>query len=670
MDVLSIGRPDVYWAGVEDPDEVGAYIARRHARYFEKLVSTGLFNRIRRSWRYYHNLFYDTGGGYEREIRMLGDRGELAGLAVNHLRNLLQHLLTITVQNPPSYDVLATNVDIRSIRQARFSNQLLEHYRYVKNLTEFYKQAVENALVCSAGYVMTTWDARKTAQVMTPGGVQQIPLGDLEWEAPGFEDVAFDWRQKDWHKKLWVSVRRMENKWQLAEEWPEFRDEILSYHPEINSAHELLSLGGELETEDDDYIPVLNFYHLGCDILPEGRFLKVIGEKAITPIMPCPYEDLPVDRVVPGNFLGTPFGYTPAFDLQGLQEAINGEISVILTNHKSFGVQSVWTRSNSNMTVEELRENLIHFQSDEKPEALNLTDTPPELFQFCNILRQEMEYISGVNSVLRGQPEANLKSGRAIALIAAQSVQFASTLILGHSRLLEENGTKTIRLLRTYAEEPRLIALTGKHNRSYLKEFSGGDLSMVDRVKVTPGNAMMRTLAGRIEMADKLLDRNMIRNREEYITVIETGQLEAMLEAEDAQIGVVREENERLLDGGQHKAIAIDFHVLHIREHHAQLNTTEARLDPMLSTVTLAAVMEHMQMLLNPMVQLFQTALGFPTVVPPMAGVPMPGAGAAPPGEPGRPPSPQTPLDQSLATAPTDAMGAAEASNLGTGGMP
>jgi hypothetical protein len=295
--------------------------------------------------------------------------------------------------------------------------------------------------------------------------------------------------------------------------------------------------------------------------------------------------------------------------------------------------------------AEEIKRHLLVLHSDVKPEAINFTSTPPEIFQFIAVIIMHMEYISGVNSVLRGQPEASLKSGRALALIAAQAIQFASPLIQSYTRLIEQNGTKALRILKTFADTPRIIALTGKHNVGLLKEFTGTtDLELVDCVKVQVGNAMSRTLAGRIEMADKLAEQGWLRNREEYFTVMTTGQLDSLIQAEEAQLRVVHEENE-LLMGGQamHKASALDHHVLHIKEHHAVLNSTQARQDPMLSTSVLAAVMEHMQMLWDPMMQEVQHVLGYETVV-----MPLPGMGQPMPGQEqgmgvGRPEAPKNP---------------------------
>jgi hypothetical protein len=648
-----------YWAAEKEESEFASHIQEKVRKYWEHLQRTQLYARIRRSWKYYHNLFYDQDGG-EREIKCLGEDG-LAGLSVNHLRNLLQHLLTLATQNPPNYDVLASNTDTVSLKQSRLGNQLLDHYTYAEHVGEVYKRAVENALVMSVGYVKTVWDPRKDGPAQ-PGPMGMEPAqGDLSWSAPGFFDVTYDYQQTDWDKQRWVIVRTLKNRWELAAQYPEKMEEIENWQPNADEYHEFIALDPEDGSWSGDVVPVYEFYHISTDALPGGRYAEILGDNVLNE-GPIPYDDLPVDRVVSGEFLGTSHGYTTSFDLQGLQEAINGEVSTILSNHKSFGTQILWTPTASNVTYEEYKEkNLLVISSDEEPKAINLTSTPAEIFQFIAVIMQHMEYVSGVNSVLRGQPEANLKSGRALALIAAQAVQFASPLINSYNALLERNGTKVIRILRTFIDEPRLMALVGKHKKSYIGAFTGDDLVHVDRVRVVAGNAMTATLAGRVEIADKMLAAGFLRNREEYVTVMTTGQLDALLEGEESQLNIIREEGERLMEGGPHRASVMDYHVLHMREHHAVLNSTAAREDPMLSQASLAALMEHMQMLMDPMIQAFQTVLGYPTVLPPLPGLSPTGFAmqGSEPGEPGAPAGPTNPMDRPPAEGPA-AQAAAE----------
>jgi hypothetical protein len=106
-----------------------------------------------------------------------------------------------------------------------------------------------------------------------------------------------------------------------------------------------------------------------------------------------------------------------------------------------------------------------------------------------------METISGINSVTRGQPEASLKSGNALALVQSMAIQFISGLQQSYVKLIEQVGTQLINNLKDYAKAPRVAAIVGKNNRTELKEFIGDDLQAINRVVVDMGNALSRCLA-------------------------------------------------------------------------------------------------------------------------------------------------------------------------------
>jgi hypothetical protein len=62
--------------------------------------------------------------------------------------------------------------------------------------------------------------------------------------------------------------------------------------------------------------------------------------------------------IAPAYYLGTPFAYTPMFDLLGLQDAVNSLYSTVLTNQTAFGVQNILVPQGSNISISELSGNL------------------------------------------------------------------------------------------------------------------------------------------------------------------------------------------------------------------------------------------------------------------------------------------------------------------------
>ncbi|WP_302876628.1 hypothetical protein, partial [Nocardia mangyaensis] len=346
--------------------------------------------------------------------------------------------------------------------------------------------------------------------------------------------------------------------------------------------------------DETDDIAVYEFYHEPCETLPDGRYIifldsDIVLYDSLEHDAGMPYKKLPIYRISPATILGTPFGYSPMFDILPLQDAVNSLYSTILTNQNAFGVQSILNPRGSDISVTQLMGGLnvidynpmVGAQGGGKPEAFNPTATPGEIFNFLQMLERTIETLSSVNPVVRGDANAiqqlGARSGNALALIQAQSLQFMSGLQQSYIHLIEDVGTGLISLLKDFASIPRIAAIAGESNKSEMKEFTGDDLDLVNRISVDVGNALSQSIGGKVQMADNMLqmygpEAFPIEN---YFQVMNTGRLDAMTEGANRQGRLVNDENERLVDGTKPvKALATDAHMYHIKSHRDVLADT------------------------------------------------------------------------------------------------
>ena len=208
-----------------------------------------------------------------------------------------------------------------------------------------------------------------------------------------------------------------------------------------------------------------------------------------------------------------------------------------------------------------------------------------------------METLSGVNSVSRGNPEASLKSGAALALVQSMAIQFASGLQASYAALLEDVGTGIINILQEYASTPRVSMIAGKSNRSLMKQWTKEDLSTISRVIVDMGNPLNRTTAGKVNMAEQLIQAQLIKNPDQYLQVINTGRLEPLTEGVVSENLYIKNENEDMQAGKEARAIWTDQHALHIMEHKTLLANAEARKDPALLERVFSHIQDHIELL-------------------------------------------------------------------------
>lgn len=653
-------RDENVYFGEDTPENVISYLNHKAERWFDGLIDTKYVDKIKRSWLSYYGIYYEDG----HAISYGGETGELVNLAVNHYRNIAEHMLTMVTSTRPAFEARSVNTDSKSQIQTNLANGLLEYYMREKRLEQDLKKAVEYAIVMGSGFIKMSWNEttgeirgymeaeykimkdENGNPILDESGsqvyeldsdgelIEEIPAypiyeGDVEFDVLSPFDVVFDSSRNN-SKHDWQLCRSFKNKHDLAAKYPDLADKIKALKTKDQIYSSTMSITPYDKTND---VPVYEFFHKPTEALPKGRYVIYLSDDIILSDTVLPYKKLPIFRITPSEVLGTAFGYTSMFDLLPIQDAVNSLYSTILTNQSNFGVQNVYSERGSDVRVEQIQGGMNFIQGNpgfNPPIALNLTNTPAEIFNFVKQLENAMETISGINSVARGNPEKSLQSGNALALIQSQALQFISGLQQSYIQLIEDVGTNLFSMLKDFAQVPRVANIAGKANATQMKEFRNDDLSTINRVVVNAGNALAQTTAGRVEMASQMMQMGIITTPEQYIAVINTGKLDTMTEGQNKELLLVRAERERLIDGTLPvMAVLTDNHSLHIREHAAVIADPDLRMDAELVQRTLEHIQEHIDILSDPNVANILSMLGQQPLGP-VGGSPVSPENAAP----------------------------------------
>lgn len=618
-----------YFASLE-PEKTASDLLRRANEWYQGLYSNNYFETIQRSYMAYHGMF---GGGDGHSISFGGEQGEITNIDINHYQNIAQHMHVMITANKPAFLAKATNADNKSIIQSKLASNLLEYYMREKNLEKYLSKAVESALILGSGYIKMEWNA-------TRGGVYDhdpetnIPVyeGDIEYRNLSPFDVMFDLNRTP-EEHDWVLCRTFKNKYDLAAKYSDLADKIIN----LKTSDQYFSYGLDMmpNSKTND-IPVYEFIHNKTEAMPEGRYLLFLEDEIVLMDQANPYPELPVYRISARDVMGTSFGYSPMFPLLQVQDALNATYSAILSNQSAFAIQSIFVKTGSNINPKSLEGGMNIIEGDVKPEPINFTQTPAEVFTFAKTLETQMETISGVSSVTRGNPEASLRSGTSLAMVQSTSLQYMSGLQQQYIRLMEDVGTGTINLLKTFAQVPRIVMLGGIANKNYIeKEFNADDLSQINRISVEVANPLSQTHAGRAQIATDLLQYGVIKNPEEYLTVLTSGRLDVMIDPVQRHTNLIRSENEKMMLGVKVRAIALDDHVMHIKEHQSVIADPELRDGPVADLVY-QHILEHIDLMKNTDPGLLGV-LGIPSLAAPQA----------PPGSPQGAP-PEQPADMNM----------------------
>mgnify|MGYP001766170628 CR=1 FL=1 len=633
--------------------------------YFKTLENLGWWDKLKDAY-----AIWSTGSkdsiGEAHQVNFSGDDGEFANLIANHYYNIGKNMHTMVTSVRPAMETRAVNTDAKSQIQTKLGNGLLDYYMRGsgKKVEKRLKMACEYAIALGAGHIKLSWnqnlgemtngekimEAQKRRQL---GEAIKLPLpeyeGDIDFTLLSPFDIVEDITRED-IKQDWKIVRSYKNKFDLIKVYPQFTDELLKIETKSekpNMSCMYLSLSDKI-TDD---IPVWEFYHERTESVPEGRYILFCNKETIMYDGPLPYRAIPIYSIKPSQVLGTPLGRSDMFELMPLQEAINGLYSTILTNQMAFGVQSVLVPTTGNFDPYQVTQglNIIKYNPQGgEPKPLQLTATPPEVFKFLEFLIQTQETISGINSVVRGNPEASLRSGSAIAMIQSNAIQYMSNLQAEYVALIEDVGLGMIQMLIDFADSPRIANIVGESGRSYVKEFKGDDLRAINRVVVDSANPMSKTIAGRINMADNLLQYGEITPKQ-YMNVVNTGNLETATDATTTAEMAIKKENEMMMDGEEVAVLYFEDHMQHIQGHKQIVSDPELKRNPELVRLIGEHIQEHVRLLRETDPDLLMT-LGQqplrPQGAPPPQGQP---PAPAPEGQVPGNPALETPQQQAIA---------------------
>ena len=615
---------------------------------------TGRINLYRNAYFKFFQGFILKGANYRS-----GSLGELSNTYVNHYGNLITHAVNMVCQQKLSYEPQATVDDSQGLEQIKLAKGILYLYanRTDTDLDGKLRLATEMSEVFLESYVSVLWNKSLGRTIAgdfdEENGETVINEGDNEYEVWSPFDVILDTSLPTNSMKKWLVLRKWENKFDVAAKYPKYEDEIQGIVTGGNIGDTQLSYS---ISSDSDIIPVYYFFHEKSPAVPRGRLTIFVDTNIIMADGDLPYREIPLYRMASRELWGSPYGYSRAVDTLPLQESVDRLCSSVLTNEITFSTQNILMAKGSSITWEDLYGGLNVIEWDSslgeagKPSALQLTSSPKEVFDFINLNINWMGTIMGINEAIKGNPDLIIKgqaSGEALALMTTNAIQFNSDLQKAYVRLAEQVGTATIHNLQDFAFPVKGMERKGMaegvngnyRSSSYTKE----KIEKIDKIIVRYGNPFSETTSGRLQMASTLLQSGKI-TPEQYFEVMETGNIEPVLQATDAQNLLITEENEALMRSEMVTPLKFDNHPLHILEHLAKMSNMDTRSNPKV----IQSIQNHVEGHRQLWTQISKSepeicallkipVLGAP---PPQASGPMRGPSGAPPPQ-AKPPMPQ-----------------------------
>ncbi len=542
-------------------------------------------------------------GSSSQRVLSGGSQGELSNLKVNELHPLVQGQLTTVTSMRPAGHARAINSDVKSLKNARIGSAIAEYYLAQAGFESLFVKACETALLVDEAIVDLFWNKDagdpirpdidpSTGQPIEDS--QPIMSGDAQMRVHCPWNVSRD-ASVETDRQHWHIISVLFNRFDLAAQYPDFSEKILS------AAQDNVPQLKLQVREGDDNVYAHLVIHDRTPAVPEGRYSLIVGDSLVAD-MPLPYPEYPVDRMTPSEVIDGPTGYCPSNDIMAMEQVTDALHGIITTNNLTFGGQSIVGPPLTGVVVSEIAKGLRYFELQpnmvDSIKPLQLTRSSPESFSYIGLLSsKKQEAVGSVAGTLQAQATQGA-SGSALALIQAQSVQYNSGTQRSYFRLLSRVMTKLIGVLRVYADTPRVTHIVGKSKSQGLKEFkyTGKDLNSISSIVYEMVNPVSQTIGGRLQLAQDLINNKMITNPRQYLTVVETGNLDVLTDPDADQNFLILEENELLSEGASVQAVVTENHADHIKAHMSVISTPEAKQDFKLVSSTMDHIQEHIDL--------------------------------------------------------------------------
>ena len=613
-----------YWANLEG-QKLSDAMKERMDKYDRYIEGIGRIERLRKSWEFMNGLTEGANG-----LRRGGKAGELVRISVGNYRAFANNIHVLLTQAKSYFECQAENMDFKSQVECVLGKSIVDYYNDEAKIGAKFSQGVLTTLGFGEYFLELDWDESKGREfARNPATGKMERGGDITARSHNSLNVARDTYAKSSEHTKWYVIRDYLDKYELAATYPEHSQWILEQKgPGLDSLRTSSMIYQKLknpEGDTGDNVEVLKLYHDKTKVCDQGVEALSIGGRLIFKMtLDEHYGELPVKRLCAGDIEGTFLPYSPLWDLIPLCEAADFLTTAAITNAMNLAFTNIWSQD-PNLKMEQLTTAMGKVTSATKPEALNLAQNSPEIQKQLDMIHQKSQFLTGINSVAAGQPEAvsNIKSGNGLALILSTAVQFQSVVQERYADFRGEVMGLLIKILQKNAKLPMLIAIAGKGKASEAKTFKQSDILSIRRVKCAVGSPIMATIGGRMQVADNIASKypNSV-SVNAYIAVLQTGNLDHIEGQSFSEQLALIEENEDLSEGREVVVNILENHPAHIMKALEIISTPGSKENPELVRAVNAHVLEHLKQwdILTKTLPQLLPMIG----IPPLAAAPMP----------------------------------------------
>jgi hypothetical protein len=581
-DVEEPNEDDIFW-GLRKGSSFISAVKDKEDDFFDGMERLGFTAMWKVQFSQYYGQTLGSVGGVvgSHTIGSSGEDGEQLIFRLNESRSIISQALQLTIGERASFQCLATNDDYEATSQVEACDQLIDYCYRETHGERKEREVFEGDANFGNAFAWLQWDPEAGDDIThdTPADPSTGLIMQKTTEPSGAPSltVVYPWenvREISAKDHIWSCVRSRRSKWDLVARFPEHAEKLRAMEGLDDLTTESL-FGMEDQTNDSDDVIVRHFYLARCAAAPTGRHVVFVDDIILID------EDAPVSKGLPlvemcsERYIGTSFGYAPAWMLNPANQAYDQLLCDTLSNLAVYGRQVIAIPEGTTFDIKALANGHRALKipvGAEMPQPLLFASMPEPVKWVLEFLLRRMEGLSGVNSVTRGDPQSNITSGSMAALFHEISVEYMGSRQVARDFYREGVANMMLDLMRMHGKTAFVAQVIGKSDRPYIKQFSLEEIAGVRRVIVKTRNPMMSTTGGRMDIFNAVKGIANPEDRAAAIDLLLTGNTDKFTDYDSTEGEAIDWENESLADGLAPVVSAMDDHKRHWRAHKAAFN--------------------------------------------------------------------------------------------------
>lgn len=453
-------------------------------------------------------------------------------VVINHLADFTTQWVSRLTRYRPAVAIYPARSQQSDANDAKISKNVLDYIWYENRIDEKLQEFARQMKIFGEAYMWITWNPNKGdvhpdwLQAQSQG--QKVPVLDDQGQpvlntdgdpmfidkAPRVGDVEYS-IDAPWHvfdqpcrnrDKIDWSIRwYLEDVDYLRAKYPQYAKDITADN-EVNDVYTNYRVDvGRLKQQ----CVVYELYHRSTEFLEKGRFIKRV-KGVILENTDLPYEHGKIPYIymadidVPDQIRGMSF-FQQLFPLQHQVNACASLIykSLVLYAHPKMVIQD------GSCDVQQLlnESTIVSYSGSTPPGLLNQNPVSEALFKWEEYLVAQMEKLSGVFTMSRGQAPSGVRAAKALRVLEEQEDKRAYITAIKYNNIgLVDNARMTLSVAGTYYDDSdgRLVQIVGKDNRHEIMQFKSDNLTKPFHIRIENTTALSQSPAARIDEITEL----------------------------------------------------------------------------------------------------------------------------------------------------------------------